>query len=415
MRVAVVWFVMVAASAAAGAGEAWPQFRGPGGDGHSDAMGLPLRWSETENVVWKVAIQGRGWSSPVVWGRQVWLTTATADGKEMSAVAVDRDTGKVVHSLLLFRNAEPGPINSVNSYASPTPAIEAGRVYLHFGTYGTACLDTATGKPVWVRRDLNCDHGVGPGSSPVLSGDRLFLVFDGMDEQYVVALDKLTGRTLWKTPRDVDFGSAGGDFRKAFATPALIRAGGREQLVCPAAWAAMAYDPQSGREIWRFRYGRGYSTAPKPVYAGGLVLIHSGFGIHELHAVRPTGTGDLTETHAAWSLRGAPAKPSPLVVDGLVYLAHDRGLLTCLDLKTGERIYRESLPGKYSASPLLADGRIYLFDEKSTAAVVRPGREYKLLATNALSDGCMATPAVAGRSLFVRTKTHLYRIEQRPG
>jgi len=396
------------------AGESWSQFRGPGGDGHSDSTGLPLTWSEKSNVAWKTAIPGRGWSSPVVWGKQVWLTTATTDGKEMSAICVDRETGRIVHNVRLFRNAKPGTLNSFNSYASPTPVIEAGRVYVHFGSYGTACLETATGGTVWVRRDLKCDHGVGPGASPVLTGGKLVLVLDGMDVQYVVALEAATGRTAWRTDRSVDFGNANGDVRKAFATPALLRVGGREQLVCPGAWAAIAYEPATGKEIWKVRYGRGYSTAPRPVLAAGLVLVHSGFSRHELHAVRPDGRGDVTDTHVAWRLRGAPAKPSPLAVGELVYLTLDRGVLTCIDAKTGRRVYRHRLPGGCSASPIYADGRIYVFGEKGTTTVVQPGRELKQLAANQLDAGCMATPAVAGKAFYVRTKTHLYRIEKRP-
>jgi len=412
MRTELYAIALLAALPAAGTADNWPQFRGPNGDGQSGATGLPVTWSEAENIAWKTPIPGRGWSSPVVWGGQVWLTTASADGKEMSAVCVDRDTAKVVHNVVLFRNPNPAEINPVNSYASPTPAIEAGRVFVHFGTYGTACLDTETGRPIWVRRDLHCEHGVGPGSSPILAGGKLVLSYDGMDVQFVTALDPATGRTLWKAPRDVDFANANGDFRKAFATPTLIRAARREQLVCPGAWFAFAYEPDTGKEIWRLRYGTGYSGASRPVYAGGLVLLYSGFSRHELYAVRPTGRGDVTESHVVWTFRGAPAKPSPLVVAEQVYLAQDRGVLTALELKTGERVYRQRLPSRCSASPLYADGRIYVFDEKGATTVVRPGRAFEQLALNRLADGCMATPAVAGRALFVRTRTHLYRIEK---
>ena len=351
----------------------------------------------------------------MVWGRQVWLTTATADGKRMSVLCVDRDSGRVVREKVLFENARPASRNPLNSYASPTPCIEAGRLYVNFGTYGTACLDTATGKTLWSRRDLKCDHGVGPGSSPLLSGGRLFLLFDGMDVQFVVALDKATGRTVWKTPRGVDFGSTDGDFRKAFSTPLLVRVAGRDQLVCAGAGAAIAYDPQTGKEIWRVRYPGGFSTAARPV-AGpdGLVYVHSGFSRHHMLAVRTTGRGDVTETHVAWQLkRGGPAKPSSVYAGGLLYVLNDGGTLSCLDGRTGEKVWRERLGGSYSASPLAAPGRIYLFNTRGTTKVVRPGREFQLLATNKLDDGCMASAAVAGRSLYVRTKTHLYRIEKR--
>ena len=170
---------------AAAAGETWPEFRGPTGDGHAAGRGLPVTWSETENVAWKTAIPERGWSSPVIWHQQIWLTTATPDGTAMFAVCVDRETGKIVHQIKVFDTPNPEHIAVVNSYASPTPAIEAGRVYAHFGTYGTACLDTATGQIVWTRRDLNCDHHEGPGSSPILFENLLIVHVDGRDVQYV--------------------------------------------------------------------------------------------------------------------------------------------------------------------------------------------------------------------------------------
>jgi len=236
----------------------WPQFRGPRGDGTTTSEKLPLTWSESENIVWKTPIEGRGWSSPVLWGKRVWMTTATPDGKVMSAVSIDADSGRIVHNIKLFENAKCSPINPVNSYASPTPCIEAGRVYVHFGTYGTACLDTATGKTLWERRDLHCDHGVGPGSSPVLDGGRLYLLFDGMDVQFVVALDAATGKTVWKTPRNVKFPNDNGDIHKAFSTPLLIDTPAGRQLVAAGAEFAMAYDPLSGRELWRVKYPGGF-------------------------------------------------------------------------------------------------------------------------------------------------------------
>lgn len=417
--------LVLAATTVATAEDNWPQFRGPRCDGTADApaatgaasapaAGLPLTWSEQQNVVWKTPIAGRGWSSPVVWGKQVWLTTATPDGKEMSVLCLDRDGGQVVHDVTLFQNDQPQPINGVNSYASPTPAVEEGRVYVHFGTYGTACLDTRTAKIVWVRRDMTCRHEAGPGSSPLLAGDRLYLPVDGMDVQYVVALDKATGKTVWKTPRSADFSGLPEDRRKAFSTPMLIDVDGKPQLVSTGAAEAVAYQPDTGKEIWKVRYPGGYSNVSRPVLAGGVVVLNGGFESFPVVAVRPTGSGDVTATHVAWQFpRGGPGKTSPLVVDGLLYMLQDGGLLSCLEPASGQEVWHQRLGGGYSASPMLADGRIYICDERSTTLVLAPGREFKQLAANKLHSGCMASPAVAGKAIFLRTKTHVYRLEQK--
>ncbi len=239
----------------------WPQFRGPRGDGHSDARGIPREWSESKNIRWKVPVHGRGWSSPVIWGRQIWMTTATPEGKELFAVCVDRETGKIVHDVNVFDVENPPYINPMNSYASPTPVVEEGRLYVSFGSMGTACLDTATAKTIWTRRDFPCDHYRGPGSSPFVYGDLLIVHFDGYDFQYVVALDKKTGRTVWKTDRSIDYGTDDGDFKKAFCTPIVIEAGGKPQLISPGSRAAIAYEPLTGKEIWRVRFHSFSSTA----------------------------------------------------------------------------------------------------------------------------------------------------------
>jgi outer membrane protein assembly factor BamB len=215
MRIAVLFAILILQCTLARGGENWPQFRGPEGNGVSDARGLPLRWSEKENVKWKTPIHGRGWSSPVIWGKQVWMTTATEDGRDQYAVCVDCETGKVLHDIPVFHNDKPPAIATMNSYASPTPVIEQGRVYVNFGAYGTACLDTATGKEIWSRRDITCNHAAGPGSSPVLADDLLVWPMDGLDAQYVIALHTKTGKTAWKTNRSTDFTGIDVQFRCA--------------------------------------------------------------------------------------------------------------------------------------------------------------------------------------------------------
>lgn len=402
--------------------ENWPDFRGPAGDGHSLGRGVPPAWSETQNVRWKIPIAGRAWSSPVVWGGQVWLTTATPDGREMSGICVDLKSGKVLMNRVLFRNTvleEPGPGHESNSFASPSPVIEAGRVYLHFGKYGTACLDTRTFRTVWERRDLLCTHSAGPGSSPVLHGGRLFLTFDGIDVQYLAALDAKTGRTVWKTPRSVDWSTqtppANTDVqqRKAFSTPFLTSWQGRTLLISSGAKATCAYDAESGKELWKVTY-TGFSNAARPLVGGGLAYITTGYQRADLLAVRLGGSGDVTGTHVAWKVsKNVPLNPSPLLHEGLLYLVNSGGILTCLEAETGSQVWQERLQGPFSASPVLIEGRIFLFNENGIGTILEPGRTFRKVAENRLDDGLMASPAVAGGSLILRTKTHLYHIAGR--
>ncbi len=411
-----VAMVALVAGDVAAAGD-WTEFRGPSGTGHSEATGLPREWSETKNVAWKTRIHGRGWSSPVVLGKQVWLTTATPEGKELFALALDRDDGHVLFDVKVFDVARPEDTRRYNSYASPTPVIEEGRVYVHFGSYGTACLDTRTGKVLWTRRDLPCDHWRGPGSSPILYQDLLVVHMDGYDLQYVVALDKRTGRTVWKADRTHDFGTDDGDQKKGFATPVVIEAGGRRQLISPAAKAVVSLDPLTGRELWRVRYPQ-HSAAARPLFAHGLVYVDTGYGKADLLAIRPDGQGDVTETHVAWKAgQGIGAKPSPLLVGDLVFAVSDTGgVVTCLDAKSGAVLWQQRVGGGgHSASPVFADGAIYFFAEDGSAVALRPVPEYAELGRSRLDEGgVMATPAVADRALFVRTESHLYRVEKRP-
>ncbi len=394
------------------AGENWPQFRGPHGDGHAEATDLPTTWSETEHIAWKTPIHGRGWSSPVVWGQQIWLTTATEDGHELYVLCIDFPTGKILRDIKLFDVAEPQEIHLTNSHASPTPVIEEGRVYVHFGSYGTACLDTHSGQVVWQRRDFPCNHWRGPGSSPILFEDLLIVHFDGYDYQYVVALDKQTGRTRWKVDRDIDYQTDDGDFKKAFCTPTIIDVDGQLQLISPAARAAIAYNPRSGEEIWRIRYPNHSATA-RPLFGHGLLFINSGFSKAQLYAVRPQGRGDITETNIVWQEdRSIGSKPSHLLIDDLLYVVQDGGAATCLEALTGQRVWQKRLGGNFSASPVFGDGYMYFMNEEGVTSVMKPGREFQLVATNQLDDGCMASPAIVDNSLLLRTKSHLYRISK---
>jgi outer membrane protein assembly factor BamB len=398
----------------------WPEFRGPQGTGLAATAAIPERWSETENVRWKVPVHGRAWSSPVILGRQVWLTTATPDGKQLFAMAFDKDTGRTLYDLKLFDVATPQFAHAFNTYASPSPVIEQGRVYVTFGSPGTAAIDTASGKVIWERRDLECNHFRGAGSSPILFRDLLIMHFDGSDVQYVVALDKRTGRTVWKTPRSVDFKDidasgkikADGDFRKAFATPIVVTVGTQPVLISPGSMAAYGYDPLTGKELWRLEERTSFSASTRPVAGHGLVFYTTGFNTGQVLAIRPDGRGDVTETHVAWrSTRGAPKKPSLLLHDDLLFMVNDNGVVTCVEAKTGTEVWTGRLNQTYSASPISTGGRIYFFGEDGKATVIEAGRTYKVIAENTLDDGFMATPAIDGAALYVRTKSHLYRIE----
>lgn len=396
------------------AAENWPQFRGPHADGQSSARGLPVTFSETQNVRWKTPVHGKAWSSPVVWDQQIWMTTATKDGTELGAVCVDADSGRIVHDVVVFRIAKPQFCHPMNSYGSPTPVVEAGRVYLHFGTHGTACLDTASAKLLWTRDDFACDHFRGPASSPVVVDDMLVLTFDGVDVQYLVALDKASGKTVWKRDRNIAYDTAAVDYHKAYSTPAVITVNGQTQLVSPSAGALIAYAPKTGEEIWRVRSG-GMNAAALPLFGNGLVYATSAAGGYQLFAVRPDGHGDVTDTHVVWKFaKSVPTRSSQILVGERLFMINDAGVISCVDAMSGQSVWQKRLGGPFSASPLCADGRIYFFGEEGDIPVIAVADTYTLLATNHLTDGFMASPAVYHNSLILRSRTHLYRLETAP-
>jgi outer membrane protein assembly factor BamB len=408
--------------------ESWPGFRGPG-DGRAGGKNVPTQWSEKENVRWKVAVHGKGWASPVVFGEQVWVTTADEaldpnppppmkggapanPVKEVTlcAIAADRKTGTVLYDLKLGVVQKPQYCHPFNSYASSTPYIEEGRLYAHFGSLGTFCVDTATGKTLWERLDFKCDHFRGAASSPVVYGDLLYLTFDGADQQYVVALDKKTGDTKWKMDRKIKYSSDNGDIKKAYGTPALFTINGKQCLVCPSAECTIAYDPKSGEELWRVTHG-GMNESIRPMMAHGLLYLNSGHTARLL-ALKVDGlSGAVSKDAVAWTIaKDASTRSSPLIVDTLLFMVSDAGIATCHDAKTGKVEWRERLDGEFSASPVFAGGNVYFCNQTGKTFVVKADREYALVGENRLADGFMSSPAVAGDDLFLRTKTHLYAI-----
>jgi len=412
------------------ASTSWNQFRGPEGDGIARHSKPPLEWSEDKNIRWKTPIHGKGWASPTLWGDRIWIATATEDGRELSLLTVDATSGRVERDQKLFEVAAPQFCHKFNSYASPTPVAEEGRVYVTFGSPGTAALDAPSGKVLWERRDFVCNHFRGAGSSPILHGDLLILHFDGSDHQFVAALDKHSGKTVWQVNRSVDFQDLGpdgkpmteGDYRKAFATPHIVAIEGVPTLLSQGAKALYAYDPASGKELWQVAERLNHSGSTRPVYGLGLVFVPSGFSTGQLLAIRPGKAGESIDANGetpassqlqvVWkSKRSIPKKPSLLLHDSLLFGIEDGGVVSCWDAKTGEMVWNERIGGNHSASPLLADGRIYFFSEEGKTAVVAASREFKKLAENTVGDGYMASPAVHGNALILRSRTHLYRVE----
>jgi outer membrane protein assembly factor BamB len=429
MRYVLSLFVLSLNALLLSAGENWPQFRGPDGNGISDARTVPTTWSETENIRWKTAIHDKGWSSPVIWGNQIWLTTTHEvfddpkpkenTGKreprpqvaEFYAVCVDRTSGTILHDVKVFVQKNPAFCIDYNSYATPTPVVEAGRVYVHFGSHGTACLDTDSGKVLWNRRDLSCDHWRGPGSSPILYKDLLILTFDGYDQQYMAALDKKTGETVWKKDRKIKFPDANGDLRKAYSTPSIMMFNGKPQLISPAAEATIAYNPENGDELWRIHLG-GMNEASRPVFGNGLIYLNNGHR-QTMFAIKQGGSGMLSEDSIAWKTnKGVPSRPSMLLLGNYIYMVADSAVASCVDAKTGTQLWSERLGGSFCASPVAANGNIYFCDQETPGKthVMAVGPNAKVVAVNKLDDGCMASPAIAGDAIFLRTKKNLYCI-----
>jgi outer membrane protein assembly factor BamB len=393
-------------------GADWTEFRGPTGQGTSTETGLPVEWSSTKNVAWKVPLPGSGWSSPVVYQGRVYLTAAVpVNGRpgdlSLRALCLDAANGKMLWDKVVFRQDRGRSTAShpKNSHASPTPLTDGERLYVHFGHQGTACLDLA-GKVLWTNRTLTYSPVHGNGGSPILADDLLVFSCDGGDRRFVAALDKMSGKVRWKTDREAD-----APRKFSFSTPLLIEVEGRKLVVSPGSNVVCAYEAASGKEVWRVRYD-GYSVIPRPVFGHGLLFLSSGYDSPTVLAIRPEGAGDLTETNVAWTLKkGAPHTPSPLLVGDELYLVSDGGLATCVDARTGKEHWQKRIGGNYSASPLYADGKVYFPSEDGTTTVVAAGTTFRQLARNVLGERALASFAAADGALFIRTEKNLYRIQ----
>ncbi len=399
-------------AAGASAAQDWPEFRGPTGQGHAGSKSLPLQWNASQNVAWKQAIPGRGWSSPVLVNGRLYLTSAVGEGGDqpmsLRALCLDEASGKILWDVAVFgqEQASAPRIHSKNSHASPTPIVADGRVYVHFGHQGTACLDL-DGKIIWKNSDLSYSPVHGNGGSPILVGNKLVFSCDGGSDPFVVALDKATGRVIWKTPRVTH---AKKTF--SFSTPLLITVNGRPQIISPGSGAVCAFDPETGKEIWRARYGEGYSVIPRPVLGHGMIFIGTGYDTPVVMAIRVDGTGDVTDTHVAWTMKkGAPNTPSLLLVGTELYMVSDGGIASCVDAKTGTVHWQERVGGNHSSSPLHANGRIYFQNEEGIGVVVKAGKTFEKLSANDLGERTLASYAAADDALYIRTDRHLYKIK----
>jgi outer membrane protein assembly factor BamB len=391
--------------------QSWPSFRGGPANGVSLNSKLPKSWSESTGVAWKTAIHGRAWSSPVVDGNEVWLTTASEDGLKMYAICLALDSGKILHDHLVFENTAVQPdFHATNTYASSTPVVDGRFVYVHFGAYGTACLLRKDCSKIWERRDLPCNHYRGAGSSPIIYQDKLIFHMDGFDVQYAVALDCASGKTIWKTPRQVDYGTDNGDVFKAYSTPLIIRVAGKDQLISPASMACLSLDPNTGKEIWRVRYPE-HSTTARPVFDGRNIYLSTGFGKAQMVSVRVDGVGDVTATHVDWIQgKGIGSKPSPVLIDSRLFDVTDDGVLSRIDLKTGEVAWRQRLGGIFSASLVANRDYVIAVDHDGKGYVFTNEDSPRLVSENRLADGCNASPALLDSGLLLRTTTALYRL-----
>jgi outer membrane protein assembly factor BamB len=404
----------------------WPDKNGPTLDGvvpEAEVAKIPLKWnSDTgENIVWKTDLEDDGHSTPVIGGDRIWFTSATADGKKQYVYGIDRQTGKVVHHILLFENANPeGLGNPLNNYAAPSPVLEADALYVHFGTYGTARIDPQTGKTVWQRRDINVNHYRGPGSSPAIHGDLIFLTFDGINEQFVTALNKKTGETVWKTGRTTDYGdldkegkpTRDGDMRKAYHTPSVFNLGGVETLVSVGSRAAFGYDAVTGKELWTVRHG-GFNAAIRPLVHKELLILNTGSERSHTLGIRIDDKmkGDITESHTLWDREKRNASEScPVLAGGLLFQITRGGIVTCMNPETGADIWEDRIAGQHLPSPIAAGDRLYFCNDRGDVNVVKAADKFEILATNKLPDAMTASPAVADGAIFIRTKKQLFKI-----
>ena len=395
----------------------WTKFRGPTGDGHVTVKSIPLKWSDTENVKWKVSVPGKGWSSPVISKGKIYLTSAVAEGdnqdaadvhRELRVICYDSSDGKELWDTKVFEQMPlKRPIHHKNSHASPTPIIEDGKVYVHFGHMGSACLDLK-GKILWKNNELKYDPLHGNGGTPIIVDNLFFYSADALTNPFVVALDKNTGKVLWKKQR-----SETDQSRKfSFSTPTLIRMGGRSQIISPASGAVFSYDSKTGEELWSVDYG-GWSVIPKPGVYKNMIYVGTGYERAHILGIRvdEKSKGNVTESHVEWEItKRAPNTPSFMVVDDLLYFISDGGIATCVEPLTGEIIWQERTAGPISASPVYFNGMIYFLDEQGKTTVIKAGRKFEIITENKIKERTLASFGISEGAIYIRSEKSLFRI-----
>jgi len=442
MRTLLTAIVVVMGLASAALTDNWPQWRGPLGTGVSPETGLPVRWGKDE-IARKAPLKGLGVSSPVVWGDRIFVTSQlgqavlrpgshptlargeeAASEKPLGARAVaTRDNPQQVSFLVEafqrfdgrrlweYRLAAEGPLPPVHqkhNLASPSPVTDGALIYAWFGTGQLVALNMA-GKLVW-QRHLGKEYSPfeidwGHSSSPTLYRDLLILLCDHNPASYLLALDKQTGKEKWKTER--------GKGVRSYSTPTLARGPGGDELIVNASERIDAYDPATGKLLW---YTGEPNRFPIPVSSSdqGILYASRGYRSGPYMAIRLGGRGDISRTHVKWlAPTGAPYISSLLYYQGLIYMANDAGIATCVDAKTGEKVWQERMDGIFSASPVAGDGKVYLLSETGETFVIAAGREFRVLARNQLDERQVASPAIAGGQFFIRTDEHLFCLGKR--
>ncbi len=412
-RLLFAWLVLALSATATRAD--WPQFRGPTAQGHADGK-LPTEWAMDKNVAWKVPVPGKGWSSPVVVGGHIYLTTAVPASEANDAnqslrtIALDAKSGKALWNVEVFlQDGKTAPkIHSKNSHASSTPFVDGDRIYVHFGHQGIACLKAADGSTVWKNQDVKYKPVHGNGGSPVVYDGKVIVCMDGPDRREVVAFDKLTGKVIWQFQRTQPAKKA-----FAFGTPLVITVNATPMIVAVGSDVVNGLDPKTGKELWALTFD-GYSVVPRPVYGNGLLFLSTGYDTASLLAIKIEPSTAGFQAAVAWkTAKYAPHNPSPLLVGDELYTVADGGFATCYDAKTGKVHWQERVPGTFSSSPIYAAGFIYLQTETGSGVVLKAGTTFEIVATNKLDGRSLASYAVDGNALLIRLDSQLFRIESK--
>lgn len=415
---AILWTGVIIVCGSVAFGENWPGFRGPTRQGVSAETNIPAAWSATDNIAWKTTIDGLGWSSPIVWNDRVFVTTATEKGQSYRLVCLDRKTGSILWNNEVLRQ-KPGYKQPDNSDATATPVTDGSSVFV-LSADGTFAAVSFDGKVLWKHQEFEYYSQHGLGASPILYNDLLIAAFDysspgpdklvgwqkPWDQSFILAVDRTSGQVRWKGRRGMS--------RIAHVVPNIAKVGDSDQLISGAGDVIQGFDLKNGELIWTV-HSAGEGVVPSIVVGEGLIYSCSGFGDSAVRAVRPGGKGDLTETNIIWeSMDDVPHVPSPLYVKPNLYTLTETGVLRCLDGVTGKEIFRQRLGGKFSASPVWADGKLYLLSEQGKTFVVETAPQYKLVAQNELDEKCCASIAISQGNLFVRSEKTLFCIGPKP-